>query len=86
MFVDAILLAGEKLNCPAINMYEESGITEKAPDKETEENIQETDPEIHEEAKAQPWYITVLLSLLFSLPCIAVAGYVIYRYLKNRRE
>ena len=27
LFVDAILSAGEKLNCPVINMYEESGIT-----------------------------------------------------------
>lgn len=34
MFVDAILLAGEKLNCPAINMYEESGITEAVEAKE----------------------------------------------------
>lgn len=65
---------------------DESGITEKVPDKKAEDGIQETDPEIHEEANEQPWYITALLSLLFSLPCIAVAGYVIYRYLKNWRE
>ena len=34
MFVDAILLAGEKLNCPAINMYEESENTQDEEAKE----------------------------------------------------
>ena len=63
----------------------ESGITETMPEKEQETEA-ETEALKEEGTKEQPWYLTLLLTLGFSLPCVIGVGYILYRYLKNRKE